>query len=230
MIDIYLDGADLNAMRIGRQNPLVKGFTTNPALMRSAGVTDYEAFCKEALEIVEGLPISFEVFSDEWDEMERQARLIASWGSNVYVKIPISDTKGESAVPLIQKLSYGGIKCNVTAVFTLKQVRQTLARLNPDCDAIVSIFAGRIADTGRNPKGYMRAAFFHHYPKWKVLWASPRQVLDIYTAEKCGCHIITITPELLTKYEKFKHKDLTEFSLQTVKMFFNDAQKAGYKL
>lgn len=228
MIDIYLDTANLDEIRNAPH--IVRGFTTNPSIIKKEGVTDYEKFCIEAAQAARGLPISLEVIADDFTEMERQARKLSTLGSNIYIKIPVTNTKKETTVPLIQKLSADGIKCNVTAVFTLKQTRQTLARLNSDCDAIVSIFAGRIADTGRNPKNYMRTAFFHNYPKWKVLWASPRQVLDIYTAEKCGCHIITVTPDLLKKYEQLRGKDLTEFSLDTVNMFYNDAQKAGYIL
>lgn len=239
VIDIYLDGADLNAMREGRKNPLVKGFTTNPSLCRASGVTDYKAFCKEALEIADGLPISFEVFSDEWDEMERQARKIASWGKNVNVKIPVTNTKGESAAPLVRKLSDDGIVCNVTAVFTNIQVRKILKVLNPECDAIISVFAGRIADAGFNAEQIIGTSILNTTgknsivamtKKAKILWASCREVFNIYQAEKKGCHIITVTLDLLKKYESLKGKDLTEFSLDTVKMFYNDAQKAGYKL
>ena len=230
MIDIYLDGANLEAMRTGRQNPLVKGFTTNPSLARSAGVTDYEAFCKEALEIVDGLPISFEVFSDEWDEMERQARKIASWGSNVNVKIPVTNTKGESSAPLVRKLSDSGIVCNVTAIFTLEQLTSISSAVNRNDPIIYSVFAGRIADSGIDPTGIASSKFYYRGEKSKLLWASSREVLNIYQAEKCGCNIITVTPDLLKKYEQLKGKDLKEFSLDTVKMFYNDAQKAGYTL
>ncbi len=227
MIDIYLDGADLNAMREGRKNALVKGFTTNPALIKAAGVTDYESFCKEALEIADGLPISFEVFSDEWDEMERQARKIASWGSNVNVKIPVTNTKGESAAPLIRRLSDDGILCNVTAVFTEEQVTEISKAMK---DGIISIFAGRIADTGEDPEWIIANAVVDTDRPIKILWASCREVLNIRQAYSMGCHIITVTPDLLKKYESLKGKDLTEYSLDTVKLFYNDAQKAGFIL
>ncbi len=229
MIDIFLDGANLDAMRIGRQNPLVKGFTTNPSICRAAGVTDYEQFCREALEIADGLPISFEVFSDEWDEMERQARKIASWGSNVNVKIPVTNTNGESAAPLVRKLSDSGIVCNVTAVFTQEQVATLLAAVNPNDEMIVSVFVGRISDTGERPKLWYNYGF-NENKKIKKLWASPREVLNIYEANDCRFDIITITPDLLKKYEQLKGKDLTKFSLDTVKMFHDDALKAGYTL
>ncbi len=230
MTDIYLDCANLEQMREGRKNPLVRGFTTNPTLMRQAGVTDYEAFAKEALQIVEGLPISFEVFSDKWDEMERQARKIASWGSNVNVKIPVTNTKGESAAPLVKRLSNDGIVCNVTAVFTNQQVAEIMDAIFPSQDAIISIFAGRIADTGVEPRLQSAICLVEDNSYVKILWASCREVLNIYQAEEQGCHIITVTPDLLAKYEKFKGKDLAEFSLDTVKMFYNDAQKAEYNL
>jgi transaldolase len=227
MIDIYLDGADLNAMREARKNPLVRGFTCNPTLMKQSGITDYESFAKEALEIVDGLPISFEVFSDEWDDMERQARKIASWGSNVNVKIPITNTKGESAAKLIRRLSYDGIVCNVTAVFTEKQIKEASEEMD---EGIISIFAGRIADTGECPETIIANAVVDVAAPIKILWASPREVLNIYQANAQGCHIITVPLDMLKKYEHLKGKNLTEFSLDTCKMFYNDAQKAGYKL
>ena len=231
--DIFLDCANLEQMREGRKNPLVKGFTTNPTLMAQAGITDYEVFALDALEIVDGLPISFEVFSDEWDDMERQARKIAGWGGNVNVKIPISDTKGNSSVNLIRKLSDENIKCNVTAVLTLAQVEAITDVLNADCDAIISIFAGRIADAGIDPLATVKIAvdvYSKRKPKTKILWASPRQSFDICRASGVGCHIITVTPDLLKKRESSYGKDLTQFSLETCQMFYNDAAKAGYKL
>ena len=238
MTDIYCDCADLEQIREMKKNPLVCGFTTNPTLIRNAGVTDYEAFCKEALQIVEGLPISFEVFSDEWDEMEKQARKIASWGKNVNVKIPITNTKGESAAPLVAKLSVNNITCNVTAILTKQQAlslaEQTIpyieGRGNPNI--IISIFCGRISDAGYDPEEsvYYTKGIFSKNDKAKILWASTREVLNIYQAEKCGCHIITVTPDLLKRYEALKGKDLTEYSRDTVRMFYNDAKKAGYTL
>lgn len=233
MIDIFLDGANLEAMREGRKNPLVRGFTTNPSICRAAGVVNYEVFCKEALEIADGLPISFEVFSDEWDEMERQARIITSWGKNVNVKIPVMNTRGETCEPLLRTLSDDGISCNVTALFTYGQVERMTFGLGAKTPSIISIFAGRIADTGENPEILMKAArnsATKRKDNIKILWASPREVLNIYQAEKCGCHIITVTPDLLAKYEKFRGKDLSEFSLDTVKMFYDDALKSNYQL
>lgn len=227
MIDIYLDCASLEGIREGVKNPLVKGVTTNPSLMRAAGVTDYEAFAKDALQIIEGLPISLEVFADEWDEMERQARLLASWGSNVNVKIPVMNTKGESAAPLVRKLSDAGVVCNVTAVFTPKQMNEILATVNRNDPIIISVFCGRINDTGGQFVGSELAPVSKNA---KLLWASCRQVLSIYDAKEREFDIITVTPELLKKYESYKGKDLMEFSLETVSMFHNDAQKAGYKL
>lgn len=228
---IYADGADLNSIRQSKKNPLIKGFTTNPTLMRQAGVTDYEAFAKEALEIVEGAPLSLEVFSDDVAEMEIQARQIASWGANVNVKIPVTNTKGESAEQLVKSLSDDGITCNVTALFTLHQVEDIVHALNAESDAIISIFAGRIADTGVDPMPLMREAIniASSKPKAKVLWASPREALNIVQANETGCHIITVTPDLLKKAASF-NKDLDQFSLETVKMFFTDAQASGYSL
>ena len=224
MIDIYCDCGNLEQMREARKNPLVKGFTTNPSILRSAGVTDYEKFAREALEAVDGLPISFEVFSDEWDDMERQARKIASWGSNVNVKIPITNTKGESAAPLVRKLSDSGIVCNVTAVMTQEQIERFI-----DMNIIISVFAGRIADTGVDPD-FLDGAGRQVNNKPKFLWASSREVLNIYQAEEACYDIITVTPDLLAKYEKLKGKDLTEYSLETCKMFYDDAKKAGFVL
>ena len=230
MIDIYLDCADLNAMREAVKNPLVKGVTTNPSLMRAAGVTDYERFAKQALEIVNGLPISFEVFSDKWDEMERQARKIASWGKNVNVKIPITNTKRESAAPLVRKLSDSGILCNVTGVFTKEQVDEIMYTMNRNDPVIISVFVGRMADSGFVPDSSLGAACFRWPEKVRFLWASTREVLNIYQAQVTGWDIITVSPELLKKYEQLKGKDLTEYSLETVTQFYNDAQKAGYTL
>lgn len=230
MIDIYIDCANLEQMREAVKNPIVKGFTTNPTLMATGGVKDYEAFAKDALQIVDGLPISFEVFADELDEMEKQARKIASWGSNVNVKIPVTNTKGESSENLIVKLTNDEIKCNVTAIFGVDQAIDALLGINtPGC--IISIFAGRMADTGIDPSDDIKiivgAAL---WSETKVLWASSREVLNIYQADMCCCDIITVTPDLLAKYESFRGKDFTEFSLDTVKMFYEDAQKSGFTL
>jgi len=230
-VNIYADGADLNSIRQSKKNSLIKGFTTNPTLMRQAGVTDYEAFAKEALEIVEGAPLSLEVFSDDFAEMEIQARKIASWGPNVNVKVPVTNTKGESAEKLVKSLSDDGIICNVTAVFTLAQVEDIVYALNPKCEAIISVFAGRIADTGVDPMPLMREAvrIAGAKPKSGVLWASPREALNIVQAHETGCKIITVTPDLLKKISSF-NKDLGQFSLETVQMFYNDAHASGYSL
>lgn len=230
-IAIYADGADVRDMTAARDGGIVKGFTTNPTLMRKSGVADYAAFAQEALAATGGMPISFEVFADDFDEMERQAKLIATWGEPVYVKIPVTNTKGDSAVPLIKRLADAGVKLNVTAILTLEQVRAVVDALNPDVPAIVSVFAGRIADTGRDPVPLMReaAAICAEKPKSMLLWASPRELLNIFQAEECGCQIITCTSEILKKLAMVG-KPLDELSLDTVKMFYNDASAAGFKL
>jgi transaldolase len=230
-ISIYADGADVREMAAARQSGLVSGFTTNPTLMRKSGVSDYEAFAREALESVAGLPISFEVLSDDFAEMERQARRIASWGETVFVKIPVTNTRGESSVGLIRRLSAEGVRLNVTAVLTLEQVRSVVEALHGDVDAIVSVFAGRIADTGRDPVPLMReaAALVSVRPKARLLWASPRELLNIFQAEECGCHIITVTSDLLKKVAMVG-RPLEQLSLETVRMFFEDAAAAGYRL
>ena len=230
-IHLYADGADVRDMIAARESGIVKGFTTNPTLMKKSGITDYEAFAKEALKAVAGMPISFEVFADDFAEMERQARKICTWGEAVFVKIPITNTKAESAIPLIKRLSAAGVKLNVTAILTVKQVRETVEALHPDTPGIVSVFAGRIADTGRDPVPLMKecAAITKQKPKAQLLWASPRELLNIYHAEECGCHIITVTSEILKKLAMVG-KPLQELSLDTVKMFYNDASAAGFRL
>jgi transaldolase len=230
-ISIYADGADVREMVAARDAGIVKGFTTNPTLMRKVGITDYAAFAKEALASTGDMPISFEVFADEFDEMERQAKLIATWGEPVYVKIPITNTKGESSIPLIRRLSSARVKLNVTAILTLQQVREVVDALDPNVPAIVSVFAGRIADTGVDPVPLMTEAvqICAAKPKAELLWASPRELLNIIQADQCGCHIITVTPELLKKLAMVG-KPLDELSLDTVKMFYNDATAAGFKL
>ncbi|HET8796370.1 MAG TPA: transaldolase [Thermoanaerobaculia bacterium] len=230
-IAIYSDGADVRDMVAARDAGLVKGFTTNPTLMRKVGITDYEAFAKEALAATAGMPISFEVFADEFDEMERQAKLIATWGEAVFVKIPITNTKGASSIPLIRRLSAAGVKLNVTAILTLEQVREVVDALDPATPAIVSVFAGRIADTGRDPVPLMREAaqICAARPKAELLWASPRELLNIFQAEEVGCRIITVTSDILKKLSMVG-KPLDELSLDTVKMFYNDAAAAGYRL
>ena len=231
-IHLYADGADVRDMAAARHAGTVKGFTTNPTLMRKSGVTDYAAFAREALEATGGMPISFEVFADEFDEMERQAKLIAPWGDAVFVKIPLSNTKGESSIPLIAHRSAAGVKLNVTAILTLEQVREVVDALDADTPAIVSVFAGRIADTGVDPVPLMREAarICAAKPKAELLWASPRELLNIFQADEVGCHIITVTSDILKKYATMVGKPLDELSLDTVKMFFNDASAAGFRL
>jgi transaldolase len=230
-VHVYADGANREDMLKRYREGFVKGFTTNPTLIAKAGVKDYEGFAKEILKEIKDLPISFEVFSDEYPEMERQADKIASWGPNVNVKIPIMNTKSEPALPLIRRLLDKGQKLNVTAIFTQEQLNGLREILRPQDDVIVSIFAGRIADTGIDPVPLMKKAVedYKHLPKAKILWASPREVLNAYQAEECGCQIITATDDIIGKL-KLSGKNLTEYSLETVKMFYNDAQKAGFQL
>jgi transaldolase len=230
-IDVYADGADVRDMLSARNGGIVRGFTTNPTLMRKCGVSDYETFAREALAAVSGMPISFEVFADEFEEMERQAKRIATWGDGVFVKIPITNTRGQSSVPLVKRLSDAGVKLNITAILTLDQVREITNALNPDVPAIISVFAGRIADTGRDPVPLMQEAvkIARAKPKAQVLWASPRELLNVFQADECGCHIITVTSDILKKLANVG-KPLEELSLDTVKMFFNDAAAAGFKL
>ena len=230
-IHLYADGADVRDMIAARSGGIVKGFTTNPTLMRKSGVTDYEAFAREALAAVSGMPISFEVFADDFGEMERQAKKITTWGESVYVKIPITNTKGESAIPLIKRLSAAGVKLNITAILTLDQVRDVVEALDPKTPAVVSVFAGRIADTGVDPVPLMTeaAAICRKKPKAQLLWASPRELLNIFQADECGCQIITVTSDILKKLTMVG-KPLEELSLDTVKMFYNDALKAKYAL
>jgi transaldolase len=230
-VKLFADGADKKGMLEMYERPWIAGFTTNPTLMRKAGVTDYRAFAREVLDAIPDRPISFEVFSDEFDDMERQAREIAGWGKNVYVKIPVTNTKGATAYELVKKLSGAGIKLNVTAVFTLEQTRDVMAHLDPNVPAYVSVFAGRIADTGRDPMPHMAAALalVHMSKAAELIWASPRELLNVFHAEAVGCDIITMTNDLLAKLTS-AGKDLAQFSLETVKMFHDDATKAGYKL
>ena len=230
-IAVFCDGADVAEMLAAYRADSVDGFTTNPTLMRKAGVADYVAFARQVLAEIRDLPISFEVFADEFSEMERQARIIASWGSNVYVKVPITNTRGETSRDVVRSLAKDGVKLNVTAILTLEQVREVCDVLNPAVPAIVSIFAGRIADTGRDPVPVMAEAvrMVSRLPLAQVLWASPREVLNVYQAEECGCHVVTATKALLDKLP-MKGKDLTELSRETVQMFFTDAQRAGYTL
>lgn len=230
-VKIFADGADFDGIMKMYANPVIKGFTTNPTLMRKAGVSDYEAFARKLLAAVPDRPISLEVFADDFDEMERQARQIATWGDAVFVKIPVTNTKGASSVALIRRLSNAGVKLNVTAILTLEQVREVVDALDANTPAIVSVFAGRIADTGRDPVPLMREAkaICTAKPKAELLWASPRELLNIFQAEECGCDIITCTSEILKKLAMVG-KPLDELSLDTVKMFYNDAAAAGFKL
>lgn len=227
MVKIFLDSADIQEMREHTRS--VQGFTCNPSIMRKAGVKDYEAFAMRAVRAFPDKPLSFEVIADDFTEMERQARKIASWGKNVYVKIPVTNTHGESACDLIKKLSRDEVKVNVTAVFNEAQIKNVVASLNEWTPSIISVFAGRIADTGRDPTRIVKSAIEKKNVNAQVLWASPRQVFDVYTADACGCDIITITKDILAKLP-LEGKNLTAYSLDTVKMFYDDARAAGYSL
>jgi len=230
-IKVYADGADLPTMLEMHRSPEIQGFTTNPTLMRKSGVTDYRAFARKILGLIPDRPISFEVFADEFSEMEQQALEIASWGSNVVVKIPVTNTRGEPSDRLLDRLIASGIKVNVTALLTLEQVRRVVECIGGGPPANISIFAGRIADTGRDPLPLMGAAveLLRPFPNLELIWASPRELLNIFQAESVGCHIITATNDILRKLHLIG-KNLQEFSLETVKMFYDDAQSAGYKL
>jgi transaldolase len=230
-VKIFADGADKESIEQLVSNPLIEGFTTNPTLMRAAGVADYETFSKDVLEIIDGAPVSFEVFADDLDEMEKQARVISSWGSNVYVKIPITNTLGKSCAPLVERLSKDGIQVNVTALFTLEQVIAITDVLASDVSANVSVFAGRVADTGIDPVPHMREAvsIISAKPKAELIWASPRELLNLFHADDAGCQIITVTSDLLKKIPLIG-KDLTEYSRETVEMFYKDAVTAGYSI
>jgi len=230
-IKLFADGAEKERMLELAGKPYITGFTTNPTLMRKAGVTDYAAFAKDILAAITDKPISFEVFSDEFAEMERQANIINSWGPNVYVKIPVTNTKHESSGLLIRRLVERGVRVNVTAILTVEQVAEIAGVLSPTVPSIVSVFAGRIADTGRDPVPYMVAAkkILAANPVAELLWASTRELYNIIQAEEIGCHIITVTPDILKKLEKLSY-DLDTLSLETVKMFYDDGQKVGYSL
>jgi transaldolase len=230
-IKIFADGADKAGMLEMYRNPLIAGFTTNPTLMRKAGVTNFEAFARAILRAIPDRPISFEVFSDDFAEMERQARLIASWGENVYVKIPVTDTKGTSAAPLIEKLAREGIKLNVTALLTVEQVRVVTAALAGGAPSYISLFAGRIADAGIDPIPLARESLEAMAPHkhLELIWASPREILNIVQADALGVHVITVTNDLVAKLPSLG-KDLAQFSLETVQMFHRDAGAAGFEL
>ena len=230
-VKLFADGADKAGMLEMYRKPFVKGLTTNPTLMRKVGITDYRAFAKDILKEIPDRPISFEVFSDEFPEMERQAMEIASWGDNVYVKIPVTNTRREPSYDVIRNLAGKRVKLNITAMMTLTQVRDVVAALNPAVPSYVSVFAGRIADTGRDPVPLMAAAveMLKVNPKAELIWASPRELLNIFQADSVGCQVITVTNDVLKKLS-LVGMDLDEYSLDTVKMFRNDAVAAGFNL
>jgi transaldolase len=230
-VKIFADGADLEEILKLADQPGIAGFTTNPTLMRHAGVTDYEGFARKLLERITDRPVSFEIFADNHREMLRQAQLIASWGSNVYVKVPVTDTHGTSTAAVVRELASSGVHLNVTALMTIPQIQVVSAALAGGTPAIISVFAGRIADTGRDPTPLMKAALetMAPYPELELLWASPREILNVRQADDIGVHIITVTPNLLRKLTIFGY-DLDIFSLETVRMFHTDAAAAGYLL
>jgi transaldolase len=229
---IFADGADKDGMLNLYKNPLIKGLTTNPTLMRKAGIQDYEIFARDILSEIQEKPISFEVFSDEFPEMKRQALKIRDWQKNVFVKIPITNSRGESSIPLIKELATLKVQLNITAILTLRQVREVAQALHPEIPAVVSVFAGRIADTGRDPSSTMRAskALLEDLPKAELLWASVREVLNIFQADECRCDIVTVPHDILNKALKLAGMDLADLSLDTVNMFAQDAAKAGFML
>jgi transaldolase len=226
---VFADGADLEGIRALAADPRIAGFTTNPTLMRKAGIRDYAAFAAAALEIVAGRPISFEVFADDEREMERQARVIATWGDDIYVKIPVTNTAGRSTAPLVRRLTGDGIKLNVTALMIPDQVREVSAALAGGAPAYISVFAGRVADTGRDPLPILRESLriMAPQPQLELIWASPRELLNVFQADEIGCHIITVTNDILAKLG-LVGKDLVEYSLDTVKMFHRDASEAAF--
>lgn len=230
-IKLFADGADLNGMIEMAQKPYISGLTTNPTLMRKAGVTDYVKFAKEVLNEIRTKPISFEVFSDDIDEMKKQAMEISSWGENVYVKIPITNTHGQSTKTLVEYLNVRKVKVNVTALMTQNQVEEVIEVLNPETPSCISVFAGRVADTGRDPVPLMRGCVevVSKNQSSELIWASPRELLNIFHAEEIGCHIITATNDILKKLVLLG-KDLTVYSLETVKMFHEDAIKSSYRI
>jgi transaldolase len=230
-VKIFADGADLDAMRSLYHQPHIKGFTTNPTLMRKAGINDYRGFARQVLAAIPDRPISFEVFSDDFDQMERQAHEIASWGKNVYVKVPVTNTRRESARDLVHHLSHSGVKVNVTALLSLDQVSEMTAAVAGGAASCVSVFAGRVADTGWDPVPLMARAveILRDAPKAELVWASPRELLNIFQADAVGCHIITVTNDILKKL-CLVGRGLEDYSLETVKMFHDDAERAGYEL
>ncbi|MBU3606155.1 transaldolase [Polynucleobacter sp. MWH-Creno-3A4] len=230
-VKIFADGADKAGMLDMYAKPFIKGLTTNPTLMKKAGLTDYRTFCKDILVLIKDKPLSFEVFSDDFAEMERQALEISSWGENVYVKIPVTNTKQETCYSLVKKLADQKVKLNVTALMTLDQVRDVVASLNPSIPSYVSVFAGRVADTGVDPVPLMAKAveILKVAPAAELIWASPRELLNIFQADEIGCHVITVTNDILKKLSLVGYS-LDEYSLDTVKMFYKDAVDAGFKL
>ena len=230
-VKIFADGADLNGMLSMYQNPLIKGFTTNPTLMRKAGISNYEQFARDVVEQIPDRPVSFEVFADDFNEMERQAKQISTWGKNIYVKIPVTDTHGVFSGPLIKRLSDAGIQLNITALTTLDQVADVMQVLRDAPPNYVSVFAGRVADTGVDPVPLMQKAvdLLRVNPRSELIWASPRELLNIIQADQIGCQVITVTNDILKKLPLLG-KDLTAYSLETVKMFFNDAASAGFSI
>lgn len=230
-VKIFADGADREAMLEMNSEPYIQGLTTNPTLMKKAGIADYRDFCLDILDHIKTKPISFEVFSDDFQEMERQAMEIAGWGNNVYVKIPVTNTKRQSSYDLVRTLATRGVKVNVTAIMTPSQVRQVSDALDASTPSYVSVFAGRIADTGRDPVPMMKEALalLHDLPTAELIWASPRELLNVFQADEIGCHVITVTHDILKKLPMVGY-DLDTYSLDTVKMFYADAVAAGYKL
>ena len=231
-IKIFADGADFQGIAELYRQPYIHGLTTNPTLMRKVGLTDYESFARAVLKEVTSKPISFEVFSDNFAEMHRQALKISQWQGNVYVKIPITNTRGESSVPLIEQLAGEGVKLNITALLTPRQVKSVAAALNPSVPAVVSVFAGRIADTGVDPLPIMMESLeiLRELPQAELLWASVREVLNVFQAAACGCHIVTVPHDILRKLVTLGGRDLDDLSLDTVRMFHDDAVAAGFKL
>jgi len=231
-VKIFADGADLQGIAELSRQPYIDGLTTNPTLMRKVGLTDFEIFARAVLKEVKSKPISFEVFSDDFSEMRRQALKIHAWQGNVYVKIPITNTSGEASIPLIEQLAGEGVKVNITAVLTPRQVKAVAAVLDPSVPAIVSVFAGRIADTGVDPMPIMKESIeiLSDLPKAELLWASVREVLNVFQAAACRCHIVTVPHDILKKFVELAGKDLEELSLDTVRMFHRDAAAAGFEL
>ena len=230
-VQLYVDGADLSVIEKMTRLNWIKGFTTNPSLMRKSGTTNYKEFALKSLKLIGSKPISFEVFADDYQGMLDQGLEIASWGKNVYVKIPVINTEGESTVRVIKELSQRGVKLNVTAIFTADQVEEVVSNLQSAVPSIISVFAGRIADTGRDPMPIMRESkeLIKNCTSCELLWASPREVLNVFQADEVGCDIITATPDILNKLDLY-NKDLLEFSLETVQTFYNDATQAGFEI